>query len=341
MVEGVIAVDGEQRVLFANERAAQFLEFEAETAVGRKLWQVLRQRPVQEVMRKALTTSQPHFEQLVWNGPTVRNLTVYAAPLPGTPIRGAVLVLHDTTELRRLERLRQEFVANVSHELKTPLSVIKACVETLLDGAVDDPAHCKTFLQQIADQSDHLHALIIDLLSLARIETGEEAYDFQHVPLVPLIIDCLERHRARAEAKGLVLQGDEALSLSPCLPGSLSGQVTAWVDEDAVRQILDNLVDNAVKYTPAGGKIAVGCREENGQGCLEVQDTGIGIPEQDLPHIFERFYRVDKARSRELGGTGLGLSIVKHLVGALHGSISASSEVGKGSKFLVRLPRAP
>jgi two-component system phosphate regulon sensor histidine kinase PhoR len=251
-----------------------------------------------------------------------------------------VLVLHDTSDLRRLERLRQEFVANVSHELKTPLSVIKACIETLLEGAVDDPEHRGPFLEKIDEQADRLHALILDLLSLARIESGAEAFDFQSVPLAPVVAACLEAHRARAEARSLRLEavppGADDIHAGPA---DSPAEVSAWADEEAVRQILDNLVDNALKYTPAGGLVRVRWRTEEGQACLEVEDTGIGIPEQDLPRIFERFYRVDKARSRELGGTGLGLSIVKHLVQAMHGTVRASSQVGEGTTFAVRLPR--
>jgi two-component system phosphate regulon sensor histidine kinase PhoR len=361
MVEGVVALDAEQRVLFANDRAVQLLQLDGQPVVGRKLWEVSRRRALQKVVRRALTDVETCQEELTWEGQPPRNLTVHATRLQGTPARGAVLVLHDTSELRRLERLRQEFVANVSHELKTPLSVIQACVETLLDGAVEDPAHRGGFLEQIADQANRLHSLILDLISLGRIESGAEAFAFEPVPLAETVAACLERHRARAEGKGQTLEAappsadketrrggdketetaDAACSLSPCLPLSLSPchSVVAWADQEAVGQIIDNLVDNALKYTPAGGRIRVHWRAEGDQVVLEVEDTGIGIPERDLPRIFERFYRVDKARSRELGGTGLGLSIVKHLVQALHGSVRATSRLGEGTTFHVRLPR--
>jgi two-component system, OmpR family, phosphate regulon sensor histidine kinase PhoR len=358
MVEGVVALDGAQRILFANDRAARLLEFTAAAPVGRFLWEVVRHRPLLDVLQRTLGREEPTREDLVWNGAPARSLTVHAARLPGSPPRGAVLVLHDTTELRRLERLRQEFVANVSHELKTPLSVIKACVETLQDGAVEDSQHRDAFLQRIAEQSDRLYALILDLLSLARIESGEETLDFQAVPVAESVQACLERHWARAEARRqtLVVGGRETLltarSASKEENNSHAGdaggssamfdqEATVWADEEAFGQVLDNLVDNAVKYTPEGGRIRVGWQVEGDQICLEVEDTGIGIPEQDLPRIFERFYRVHKARSRELGGTGLGLSIVKHLVGAMHGNVRAASRVGQGTTFLVRLPRAP
>jgi two-component system phosphate regulon sensor histidine kinase PhoR len=359
MVEGVVALDAQQRVVFANERAADLLGFPGRSVVGRPLWEAARRSGLRDVVQRALAESEPSKQELNWQGATAQRVTVHAARLEGSPPRGVVLVLHDTTELRRLERLRQDFVANVSHELKTPLSIIKACVETLLEGAADDPEHRGPFLQRIAEQSDRLHALILDLLSLARIEGGTEAFEFESVPLAEVVARCLERHRARAAAKKQLLEvgspctdkesrrhGDKEMegalaspcplvSVSPCLP------VTAWADQEAVQEILDNLVDNAVKYTPEGGRIRVGWQAENGEVCLQVEDSGIGIPEHDLPRIFERFYRVDKARSRELGGTGLGLSIVKHLAQAMHGSVGVTSQVGRGTTFTVRLPAAP
>src|SRR5262249_9626972 len=207
--------DAEQRVVFANQRAAELLGFPAEAVVGRRLWKVVRRSGLQEVVQRALAEPEPSRQELTWTGPTTQSVTVHAARLDGAPPRGAVLVLHDTTELRSLERMRQDFVANVSHELKTPLSVIKACVETLLEGAADDPQHSGPFLQRIADQSDRLHALILDLLSLARIETGTEIFEFQSVPVCDVVARCLERHRARAETKKQALHA-EGLRTADC-----------------------------------------------------------------------------------------------------------------------------
>lgn len=328
MVEGVVAVDKGQNILFANERAAQLLEFDSRTAVGRRLWEVARHRAVQDVVESALSAGQGRHQELDWPTPQARTLHLYAGPLPGSPPRGAVLVLHDTTELRRLERVRQEFVANVSHELKTPLAVIKANVETLLDGAVDDVDHRDTFLQRINEQADHLNALIMDLISLARIEAGTETFVFQDVDVAEVVDISLQRHRTLAESKR---QSVETVAPEP--------RMHIWADEEALLQIVDNLVDNAIKYTPEGGDIRVRWWGEEEWVLIEVRDNGVGIPRHELPRVFERFYRVDKARSRELGGTGLGLSIVKHLVQAMQGSIRAESEVGKGSAFTVRLPR--
>jgi two-component system phosphate regulon sensor histidine kinase PhoR len=218
----------------------------------------------------------------------------------------------------------------VSHELKTPLSVIKACIETLIDGAVEDVEIRKPFLEQIAEQGERLHLLILDLISLARIESGEEAMDFQAVSLEQAIAECLDRHQPRAEAK--------KQRLTSSLPAN-SPVVSVWADEEALGQILDNLVDNALKYTPEGGSIEVRWQANGTFVSLQVEDTGPGIPERDLPRIFERFYRVDKARSRELGGTGLGLAIVKHLTQVMKGTVKATSQVSKGTTFTVTLPK--
>ncbi len=330
MIEGVVALDADQRILFANDRAAQLLEFQAQPPIGRKFYEVFRQRALHEIVRRVLSEPEPFQAELSWNGRSAKNLLVHGTGLAGSPTQGAVLVFHDTTDLRRLERLRQEFVANVSHELKTPLSVIKACVETLVGGAVDDPQHRRPFLDQIANQADRLHLLILDLLSLARIEAGTEAFSFEEVAIDEAVQACLGRHRALAEGKS------QRLEMVPA-----AEKISAWADEEALAQILDNLVDNAIKYTPPGGSVCVSWHKDNDHVCLQVKDTGIGIPEPDLQRIFERFYRVDKARSRELGGTGLGLSIVKHLAQAMQGTVRAESQVGKGTTFSLSLPRSP
>jgi two-component system phosphate regulon sensor histidine kinase PhoR len=329
MAEGVVSLDARETVLFANGRAGELLGFSPAQSTGRRFWEVVRHRRLQEVVASALAAPEPIHEELEWPGTTVRYLAVYIARLSG-PDPGAVLVVQDTSDLRRLERVRQEFVANVSHELKTPLAVIKVCVETLLDGAAADPAVRGGFLGQIDEQTDRLHNLILDLLSLARIESGTAALDVRSVPLEAVVNDCLERHRARAEAKGQKLEA--------CPPAGPS--VAARADEEALDTILDNLVDNAVKYTPAGGRVAVRWSIADEQVCVEVEDTGVGIPERDQLRLFERFYRVDKARARELGGTGLGLSIVKHLVQAMDGEVGVHSAVGRGTTFTVRLPIA-
>jgi two-component system phosphate regulon sensor histidine kinase PhoR len=326
MVEGVVALDAEQRLLFANERAAHLLEFDASRVVGRKLWEVVRQRTIQDAVERALRDDGPQRLELDWTGPMSKHLALYVARLDGAPAHGAILVLHDTTELRRLERVRQEFVANVSHELKTPLAVIKANVETLNLGAIDDLAHRDAFLNQIEEQADRLHALILDLLDLARIESGAEQLELGNVDVAALLSDAGERQLPRLEAKQQTWRAPA------------TGALWAWADASALVHVFDNLLDNAIKYTPAGGTLSARVWADPEWVRVEISDTGIGIPERDLPHIFERFYRVDKARSRELGGTGLGLSIVKHLVQLLKGHIRVTSQVGQGTTFVVTLP---
>lgn len=329
MAEGVIGVGPRQRILFANEAAGRMFEFEPVKAIGQPLAEVIQQSAVQIVLDRALHSGRLEHEGIELTKPAARHLTIHVAPLAEHGSPGAVMVLNDTTELRRLERLRQEFVANVSHELKTPLAVMKACVETLQDGAIEDAQARGPFLQQIAEGGDRLHALILDLLSLARIESGEEAFEFENVSVSDAVQSCLERHRPRAEAKQMVLEAIQ--SAEP---------LEAWADEEALAQILDNLVDNAVKYTQAGGTVRVSWSRDGELVALNVTDNGPGIADRDLARIFERFYRVDKARSRELGGTGLGLSIVKHLAQAMHGSVRASSKIGEGTTFTVSLPIA-
>jgi two-component system phosphate regulon sensor histidine kinase PhoR len=330
MAEGVIAVGTGQRVLFANAAAGQILEFDPALAVGRPLWEVARHRAIQDLLDRTLKAGRPQREPVEIMTPPVRHLTVYVAPLGEADGPGAVLVLDDTSELRRLERVRQEFVANVSHELKTPLAVIQACAETLQDGAAEDPDARESFLHQITDQSARLLALILDLLSLARLDAGEETFERQELRIGELINECIDRQRPRAEAKRMTLEG-----VPP------PQELTVWADPEAASQILDNLVDNAVKYTPAGGMVRVRWSATPDEVHIDVEDNGPGIPEVDLPRIFARFYRVDRARSRELGGTGLGLAIVKRLSQAMGGSVKVASEVGRGTTFTVTLLRWP
>jgi two-component system, OmpR family, phosphate regulon sensor histidine kinase PhoR len=334
MNEGVIAVDARRRLLFANDAASKLFAL-GQGSVGRMVAELVRSPRVQEAVDATLVGSGPHRVEIVVADIDARgvggqlSLAVQGTALPGSPPPGAVLVFHDVTDLRRLERMRQDFVANASHELKTPLAAIKAYTETLLDGALHDDAVNTRFLGQIDEQVDRLNQLIQDLLSLARIEAGGSAFHHAPLRLGPVVREIVEAHRTRAEANGLRYEPD--------LPTGDGPLVRA--DEEAVRQILDNLIDNALKYTPEGGRVAVSCRMAPDRVAIEVVDTGIGIPRDDLPRVFERFYRVDKARSREMGGTGLGLSIVKNLVNTLGGQIAVESRPGQGSLFRVTLPR--
>jgi two-component system, OmpR family, phosphate regulon sensor histidine kinase PhoR len=337
MAEAVVAVDPRRRLLFANASANRLFGLDA-TSVGRLVPELIRSPQVQDAVEATLRLAIPAAYEgeltLPGRDPFQRGnhryLSVRGNPLPGTPSTGAVFVFHDVTELRRLERMRQDFVANASHELKTPLASIKAYTETLLDWALHDETVNVRFLKRIDEQAERLNLLILDLLSLARIESGQEIFKHGPLCLVPVLESCVESHRDRALSKSLNLTFES---------GGLDDETMVLADEEAIRQIVDNLVDNAIKYTPEGGSVSVTCHSDQNSASIEVVDTGIGIPRADLPRIFERFYRVDKARSRELGGTGLGLSIVKHLMQSIGGQIDVTSRVGSGSRFSVHLPR--
>jgi two-component system, OmpR family, phosphate regulon sensor histidine kinase PhoR len=332
MVEGVIAIDDKRRVLFANDRAGCLLEFDPRKAVNEQLGDVTRLAPFHAVVEKGLAAPEPHREEFDVPGAVPRHLAVYVSRFTGHGMPGAVLVIDDTTDVKLAERTRQDFVANASHELKTPLAVIKSNVEALQDGAAQDPDACAMFLDQVAREADRLADLIKDMLSLSKIESGSLLLEPRAVALGKAITDCVERHHARADTKTLTMVEKPPTDVSPDVP--------AWADPDALRQVMDNLVDNAIKYTPNGGRITVRWGASADTVSFEVEDTGVGIPEADVNRVFERFYRVDKARDRAQGSTGLGLSIVKHLVQVMRGQVRVSSKLGKGTTFRVTLPRA-
>lgn len=331
MVEGVVAIDSRERILFANPAARTLLEFTGPDVVGRPFWEAIRSPMIQTVIRRALAGERAADEGAVEiELPRSQAVaSMIATRLPGEPCPGVVLVLHDVTELRRLENLRREFISNVSHELKTPLTSIQAYTETLLEGAVDEPETNRVFLSRIAEQAERLNALIQDMLRLARIESGRDVFEVQPVEVRSVVEACIESHQPVAQSKGVGLFEE---------PPPESVQVLA--DEEGLRTILDNLVDNAINYTPTGGRVTIRWQGDDSTVSLEVEDTGIGIPPEHQGRIFERFYRADRARSRQVGGTGLGLSIVKHLVTVFGGGVDVFSRPGKGSRFTVQLPRA-
>ncbi len=327
MTEGVIAIGQNLKVLFANDTAGKMLQFDAKHIVDRPLHVASRIPAIRQLLEKSMQTGQNGREEIeVPNGTTPKTLRLSVTLLPEST--GAILVFEDISELRRLEQLRQEFVANVSHELKTPLAVIGTCTENLLDGAVEDPRMRDVFLNSINEQSERLHALILDLLSLGRIESGDQHLELGTIQLGEFIPACLETQVITAESKGSKLE---------FVPKG--ERVSVWADEEALETILLNLVDNAIKYCQAGATVQVIWTNIGEQTEIRIKDNGPGIPLRDQARIFERFYRVDKARSRELGGTGLGLSIVKQLVKAMSGYIRVESELEKGSEFIVTLPR--
>jgi two-component system phosphate regulon sensor histidine kinase PhoR len=329
MTEGVLAVAPDKSILLANDAGRQLLEFTLPKPVGRPLLEVTRVRPVIEAVTRALASPDPVTTEFDAPGLQRRTLALRATRLPGEPCPGVMVVLHDLSELRRLENLRHELVANVSHELKTPLAAIKAYAETLRLGAINDPDNNIAFVRRIEEQSDRLLELILDILQVARLEQGQETFEIEAVPLFDVIEHCVQQFVDVASAKQVQLR-----------TAALDESLAVLADEEGLHTIVSNLVDNAIKYTPAGGQVEVRLQADVRYVTIEVADTGIGIAEKDQSRIFERFYRVDRARSRELGGTGLGLSIVKHLTQAFGGSVGLQSVPGQGSTFRVQLPRA-
>lgn len=325
MVEGVIAVDNEERILHANITAVRLLDLKGYDVVGRRVWETIRLPQIHELLRVTLAGEEQHRLEfpVPW---TYRTVAAVASRLPGEPCPGAVLVLHDVTELRRLENLRREFVSNVSHELKTPLSAITAYADTLLNGALDDKEVSRTFVGRICEQSERLNTLILELLELARIESDEHIFHMVTVDINEILRESVDAHQAIAQAKQLRLTAVFA-----------EQQLLAMADPEGLRTIVDNLVGNAINYTKSGGWVVVRSRCEGGLAIFTVEDNGVGIAKEYQTRIFERFFRVDRARSRELGGTGLGLSIVKHLCQLFGGSVKVKSQVGQGSTFTVSL----
>lgn len=354
MVEGVLAVDGENRLLFINASACRLFNVSSLGAEGRPFLEVIRNKEILELLDRTLRKGAYAKEEFRIYAPVERTLQVHAAPLKGrqgTP--GAILVVHDVTELRRLETVRTEFVANVSHELRTPLTSIKGYLETLLEGGMEDRAHARQFLEVIHKHTERLGRLLDDLLDLSNLELGKITLHRRLLNLADVVEGAMAIYRPRA-AK----QETELVTLVP------DGLPLVLADRDRLAQVLINLLDNSLKFTAQGGTVTVAAQRapssasrdpkpQPGTRNLEpgtasaselveisVRDTGIGIPSQDLPRITERFYRVDKGRSRELGGTGLGLAIVKHLV-KVHGSdLIIESELNKGTTVRFHLPIA-
>ncbi len=330
MVEGVLAVDNRQHVLFANPAAGHMLGIDPRAARGKPLLGIVRNHKLDEAVNDALSDRDaPNLETRRYefdsHDPLGRVISFRATRLHGEPCPGVVLVLQDISELRRLEMLRQDFIANVSHELKTPLAAIKAYAETLHSDSVDDVNTRLKFLTNIGVEADRLNGLIVDMLRLAKIESGHAPMRVRCLDLAKAIRACVERFETRAMRSQKTLRHDLS-----------DAEVLIQGDADGLRTILDNLTDNALKYTPNGGEVLITCQSTaSGRINLLVTDTGPGIPVEHQPRVFERFFRVDQARSRELGSTGLGLAIVKHLAHAFGASVAVSSQVGVGTTFRV------
>ena len=350
MAEGVAVVGADERVVYSNAAFAQILgsgtNVGGVNAVtsgegipgraagqGRRLVELVRQTELLGVVKKALSSEQRVESEVNVGTVRLQTFAVTAAPVPatepGATAIGAVLVLHDISELRRLERVRQDFVANVSHEFKTPLTAIRGFAETLLSGALEDVDHRKRFVEIIQEHAERLTRLTDDLLKLSTIEAGKMELELLTVNPADLVKMCVDTASFAAKKKQQAIKVDCARNL-PAVRG----------DSGRLRDVLQNLLDNAVQYTPAGGQIIVSAVRDDGEIVFTVSDNGIGIPHAEQERIFERFYRVDEGRSREVGGTGLGLSIARHIAEAHGGRIWVESAIGQGSRFHFSVPIA-
>jgi len=331
MIEGVIAIDTDQVILKINRAAGDLLNINPVIAGGRRIGEVTRKVELHRFVVQALASKDPIEAELTLpHHDGERYLQAHGSPLRGANGQkiGALIVVHNVTRLRRLENLRRDFVANVSHELKTPITAIKGAVETLKDGAIDDPQAVKPFLEIAGRQTDRLNAIIEDLLALSRLERGTESSGIERTreQLLPILESAVQ---ACAN-----VSGELEIEIRVFCSETLIAQVNAPLFEQAVV----NLVSNAIKYSEKGGAVNVEGWQDKHQVMIKVQDRGVGIAREHLSRLFERFYRVDAARSRAIGGTGLGLAIVKHIVQAHDGEVSVHSTPGEGSTFIISLP---
>jgi two-component system phosphate regulon sensor histidine kinase PhoR len=326
----VLLVDDRERILLVNKALQRLFAISSDVAEKTTL-EVIRnvdlEEAIQEVLRHGI---QKNFEiTLPVSGEKTFEVNVSGIPSASMEMKGAIAVFHDITRLKELERARKDFVANVSHELRTPLAAMKGYAETLLEGAWREEV-ALSFIQVIQRHTDRLTKIVEDLLTLSRIEARGFKMESEQTPISDLIDDVFDVVKESASKKKITL-----------LKGDLAPTLLLRADPKHLEQDLINLLDNGIKYTPEDGTLEISVTEREDEFLFAIKDNGIGIPKEDLPRIFERFYRVDKGRSKELGGTGLGLSIVKHIVQAHHGRVWAESQLGKGSTFYFTLPKAP
>ncbi|MDH7577185.1 MAG: ATP-binding protein [Bacillota bacterium] len=330
MESGVLLADHVGHISLVNRAAEKLLGITEKDVLGKSHVEVVKNYLLSSLIDEVLRTRERRKEEVALIFPKERILEAHAAPIFGArqEPRGVVVVLHDISEIRRLERVRAEFVANVSHELKTPITAVKGFAETLLSGALYNYRAAEEFVHIINEEAERLSRLILDLLELSKIESREVKMQVEPLELGAQIKWIVNKLKPQFQKKGLTLSTD--------LP---AGAFFVQADRDRLEQVFLNLLDNSLKYTPGGGQVEVSLQEQENEVVVGIKDNGIGIPSEDLPRIFERFYRVDKARSRKLGGTGLGLAIVKHLVEAHRGRVWVESELGKGSVFYFSLPQ--
>lgn len=330
MVEGVIGVDQDRKIIHMNRAAARLLDLTINECLDKPIWEAVRVQEINQALENSIEVQQVVKTQM--RRPTDtddRVVDIYAGALRNTDgeSTGAVVVLHDISELDKLERVRRDFVANASHELKTPITAIRGLTETILDDGAMEAATRERFTEKIHTQSLRLSSLVTDLMTISRLESGQNEQHFQPLNLVDVV------RQSVSTAKTVCLE--KQLTLTSEIP-----ERTLQIDGDqqSISQLLDNLIDNAVKYTAPGGEIRVNLDRDDMSAILVVSDSGVGISPQHQQRIFERFYRIDKARSRELGGTGLGLSIVKNIAEQHGGTVLVESQPGVGTSFTIRLP---
>jgi two-component system, OmpR family, phosphate regulon sensor histidine kinase PhoR len=329
MVEGVLAVDQELRVTFCNASFAGAFGAQGPVPAGLPVLRLVRDPDFLEMLQTVVAAGESLKRRMHLTGADGRSFEVQAAPLAGSPSHGAMAILHDITDLERLERVRKDFVANVSHELRTPLTAIRGYAETLLDGALDDPDNRRRFVEIIQSHAIRLNNIASDLLTLSELESGRPPVEPGKLSLLGILEAAMRTVESEAEMRQVRLAW-----------GTVE-DVQVMGNKIRLEQAFVNLLDNAVKFNRAGGEVWVEAGSApGGKVRITIADTGIGIPSEELPRIFERFYRVDKARSREVGGTGLGLSIVKHVIEQMQGTVAVESQLSKGSKFHVVLPQA-
>jgi two-component system phosphate regulon sensor histidine kinase PhoR len=329
MTEGVMVINPQGKIRLVNKAMEGMFHLSAKDAVGRPAIELLRHEGLNRMITEVLDEGINLAQEITFVLPEERTYRIQASIIvePFRPL-GAVFVFHDITEIRRLERVRRDFVANVSHELRTPMTSILGYVEALLEGAWDEPVQRAEFLRILHRQTDRMNNIISDLLVLSQIESGRYEWKRDEIPISEWVTRTADLFQPAAIQK--------RLSLSVAVP---DGMGTLIGDSEKLTGVVSNLIDNAIKYTPEGGAIRVETASTDHGIEMTVRDTGIGIPPKDISRIFERFYRVDRARSRQLGGTGLGLSIVKHVVDAHGGKVRVVSIPGKGTVFSVFLPR--
>lgn len=327
MVEGIIVTDKSGHIISLNPTVKKIFNISDPDIEGRLFLEIIRNNDIADIINYVLKNGQFKSCQLSLVWPVQRYLQINAAPIfEKDSISGCLLVIHDITEIRRLEAMRRDFVANISHELKTPLTSIKGFVETLLEGALEDKENSRHFLQIIQGHANRLDNLVNDLLDLSHLESQEIKLEKEKVNLKVLADDILASFRSQFKKKSIQVSNE------------LNNDVFIIVDKDKISQVLTNFIDNAIKFNRENGSIKIYSQKQEDKIKIVVEDSGIGIPAKDIPRIFERFYRVDKARSRELGGTGLGLSIVKHIIELHNGNVGVESTEGFGSKFYFYLP---